>query len=128
MKLTYRGISYNQPDQPVTTTPGAVMGNYRGAAWVARIVTFALKSPAIHTLCWRGVAYSTDGSPVAVAPAPEAAPVLPSPAKVQRQGENLADAHRQWIIKSLEHRLEVARNRGDQGLVQLLEDEWKQFA
>jgi len=38
MKLTYRGISYNQPENQVTTTSGAVMGKYRGTAWVARMV------------------------------------------------------------------------------------------
>lgn len=126
MKLTYRGISYDRADNQVTTTPGAVMGNYRGAAWIARIVTSPLKVAPVHTLCWRGVVYNTDGSQVRAAEAQ--APLVPTPATVQHQGVNLGDAHRQWILKSLEHRLEVARNQGNQGLVQMLEDEWKQFA
>lgn len=126
MKLTYRGIPYDRPENQVTTTPGAVLGNYRGAAWAARIVTSPVKSAPAQTLCWRGIVYNTDGS--AVQPAEVVAPALPTPVKVQHQGVNLGDAHRQWILKSLEHRMEVARNRGDQGLVQMLEDEWKQFA
>lgn len=127
MKLTYRGIPYDRPENQVTTTPGAVMGQYRGAAWVARIVTSPLQAAPAQTLSWRGVVYNTDGS---VVQRPEiVAPALPTPVKVQhRGGNNLGDAHRQWILKSLEHRMEVARNRGDQGLVQMLEDEWKQFA
>ncbi len=127
MNLTYRGIPYNRPENQVTTEAGGVMGKYRGAAWMSRIVTSALKLAPVHTLSWRGVHYNTDGSPVART-VEAVAPAMPHPLKVQHHGINLGDAHRHSILKSLEHRLEVARNRGDQHLVQILEDEWRQFA
>ncbi len=34
-----------------------------------------------------------------------------------------AEAHRESMLKSLQHRLEVARNKGDEKLVQQLEKE-----
>jgi hypothetical protein len=37
--------------------------------------------------------------------------------------KNAAHAHRQTLLQSLQHRLEVARSKGDERLVKLLEDE-----
>lgn len=39
----------------------------------------------------------------------------------QETVKNAAAAHRETLRKNLEHRLEVARAKGDQGLVQQLE-------
>jgi hypothetical protein len=41
----------------------------------------------------------------------------------QEMIKNAASAHRNSLRKSLEHRLEVARAKGDQGLVLQLEQE-----
>jgi hypothetical protein len=37
-------------------------------------------------------------------------------------------AHRSTIVKNVERRLQIARNRGDEKLVKLLEAELKQFS
>lgn len=42
--------------------------------------------------------------------------------------QQVAETHRDNIRKRLEHRLAVARERGDQALIQLLEAEYQQFA
>ncbi len=125
MLLTYRGITYNRPDNQVKTAPGKVMGFYRGAAWSEQNLVSERPSPAAQQLTWRGVTYKTDGSAVV---RDVEAPVVAPVAKAQPQGANLGNTHRDWILKSLEHRLSVARNQGNQRLVEMLEDEWKQFA
>jgi len=40
---------------------------------------------------------------------------------------NMRAVHKQNIQKSLEHRLQVARNKGDMGLIKQLEAEMKHF-
>ena len=43
--------------------------------------------------------------------------------KFIRQKTKTGEAHRETLKKNLEHRLEVARSKGDQSLVQQLERE-----
>ncbi|MBW4513569.1 MAG: hypothetical protein KME64_45005 [Scytonematopsis contorta HA4267-MV1] len=47
----------------------------------------------------------------------------------RQEAARLADkAHRQNILKGLEHRLKVARDKGDENLIRHLEAEIKHFA
>jgi hypothetical protein len=47
---------------------------------------------------------------------------------LKARAAELEKAHRDTIVKNVEHRLQVARNRGDERLVRILEAELKQFA
>lgn len=46
----------------------------------------------------------------------------------QQAVKQAAEAHHQNIQKSLQHRLEVAKAKGDENLVRQLEAEWSYFS
>jgi hypothetical protein len=48
--------------------------------------------------------------------------------KNQEIVRNSTETHRENLRKLLEHRLEVARSRGDENLIQMLEAEYKQLS
>ncbi len=128
MQLTYRGVNYQVNDNRIAVVESGATGRYRGAQWVGHKAATPVPQPN-HTLCWRGVLYQTNGEPVVAAAAASTAtnankpPILP-----RRSRDPIAEIHRHAILKSLEHRLNVARSQGNQDLVNLLEEEWQQFA
>ncbi|XFA72446.1 DUF4278 domain-containing protein [Thermosynechococcaceae cyanobacterium Okahandja] len=125
MQLTYRGVNYPASENRTAVVASGVTGRYRGAQWVGYKAANAVAQPN-HTLCWRGVRYQTNGEPVVAAAAATSAPE--KPLLPQRSRDPIAETHRHAILKSLEHRLNVARSQGNQDLINLLEDEWQQFA
>lgn len=124
MKLIYRGVKYETSDPHVPLVESGAKGLYRGAQWVGHKAAEPVPQPN-YVLCWRGVTYQTNSTPVTTAaPTTSAAPsVLP-----QRKRDSLAEAHRHAILKTLERRLQVARSQGNEDLISLLEEEWQQFA
>ncbi|ELS00657.1 hypothetical protein Xen7305DRAFT_00003580 [Xenococcus sp. PCC 7305] len=57
MKLSYRGIKYNQESTLVNVRSGVVSGKYRGADWQSHdLEQLALKQSHPH-LTYRGVSY-----------------------------------------------------------------------
>ncbi len=144
MKLTYRGVSYEPAPSTLPVVEEPVGGIYRGAVWRRHRPQQepALQSPV--QLTYRGAQYSAHlfHAPEAVA-ATAAQPELPQgvlaqsaavaafhfPRKSKR--ELLSETwqrHRQNVRLSTEHRLEVARQKGDTRLVQMLEQELDQLA
>jgi hypothetical protein len=51
----------------------------------------------------------------------------PRSERMDRLRANAAGAHREAILKSLDHRLQVAKNKGDQKLVDILEAERQRY-
>jgi hypothetical protein len=51
----------------------------------------------------------------------------PGSERMERLRANAAGAHHEAILKSLDHRLQVARSKGDQKLVDLLEAERQRY-
>lgn len=47
--------------------------------------------------------------------------------EIFQQRDSVAQAHRENMRRSLQHRLEVARAKGDQALIELLEQERRQI-
>ncbi len=47
--------------------------------------------------------------------------------KREKVAKKIGSVHKQNIQKSLEHRLQVARSKGDMGLIRQLEAEMKHF-
>lgn len=143
MKLTYRGVEYhtNAPDLEVINTE--TIGCYRGIPCQRHHYSAAIGSAFVSTLMYRGVEYQTGGQPeTAVAPQdlPQEvvtpAEIAVAPSLVVGQDFSLPIApdlltnvaeldkvHDTFIRKSLEHRLAVAREKGDDQLIQLLEAE-----
>lgn len=137
MKLMYRGSEYNYEPAPVDMGETGILGNYRGRAF-----TFAyprhIPVPQFPTdLQYRGVSYhkTATGEIESVAPQVMAAPAVPpvasTPGVMYRSVaasrhalmQEVAGKHRENIQRRLQHRLEVARAKGDEMLINQLERE-----
>jgi len=132
MKLSYRGATYEGIQPTLEVTEGEILGKYRGASWRGHIYKeMPVPQSGLH-LSYRGVAYTTGQ----VNAQTEAQPVQPVTAKAGRShsmpvmfkaSKEIALVHRANLQRNLEHRLQIARERGDQRLVQLLEAESRQL-
>ncbi|NJK40446.1 MAG: DUF4278 domain-containing protein [Acaryochloridaceae cyanobacterium SU_2_1] len=144
MKLSYRGVEYHTSAPPLEITSTETIGCYRGVPYQRHLYKAVASSSFVYTLMYRGVEYRTGSYPevvvtpdsqpqVVMAPSPETT-ALPSLAREQDFSlpifpEALSDVagldkvHDAYIRKSLEHRLAVAREKGDETLIQLLEAE-----
>lgn len=128
MKLSYRGVSYNYNPPAELTVSGEVMGQYRGVAWrEAKLVAPVPAQPAA-VLCYRGVTYRTQAAVEAGLEVAAQSAAMPARSAKSAPAASMAQAHQRSILASLEHRIAAARNRGDERLVHLLEDEMRHFA
>jgi Domain of unknown function (DUF4278) len=125
MKLCYRGVSYDYNPPQVKVAEGPVAGKYRGANWHSTILIDNPVPQIAATLTYRGVTYHTQGQAAQAVPQAAAAQAAPNRRKAATE---VAQAHHSSVVKTLERRLQVAYNKGDQHLINLLEAEWKQFA
>ena len=134
MKLSYRGVDYE--DEPLTleVNEGEIGGKYRGQNWRYRYPRHIPHlQPKLH-LQYRGVACSTrpisktEGNTV---PRREVTATF-CPVPIGKQGKGVADevAKMHWenIRQNLERRLQIAKASGDETLVNLLEKESEQLA
>lgn len=129
MKLCYRGVSYDYNPTQVKVAEGPVVGKYRGAAWHSTLLIDNPVPQMAATLTYRGVTYHTNGQGQVAQAVPQTAPVAAKVAPSRRKAASeVAQAHRSSVIKTLEHRLQVAYNKGDTNLIHILEAEWKQLA
>lgn len=144
MRLCYRGVYYDYVTPTLEVTEGEIAGSYRGLGWREHTLKQLPVHQPSHYLKYRGVPYWTNqvantgrvveprvaitepGSTRRSRVRPFGVPTQ-SLTKRQRLAE-LATVHRASIEQSLNHRLTVARQRGDQNLVQLLEAEQRQMA
>lgn len=143
MKLSYRGVSYDRNSPQIEMTTGAVGGLYRGAAWNHKYLRhIPVPQPKVD-LKYRGVAYST-GDPIDIevvrlrreymqangSTTSTEAIAQPTLVKNSRQQvvEELHNTHLNQLRRNLERRLQVAREKGDNRLIQLLEAEARQLA
>ncbi|MDX2214234.1 MAG: DUF4278 domain-containing protein [Oculatellaceae cyanobacterium bins.114] len=142
MKLTYRGAAYDYEPTPVDMTETGITGHYRGQAFQFAYPRHIPVPQPPGDYQYRGVAYhKTSTGAIESVAAPIAvltpvvtptAPVTPSPtgltyrsvaaSRLNLQRE-IAGKHRDNIHRRLQHRLEVARAKGDQALINELERE-----
>lgn len=128
MKLSYRGVHYKDAPSALEVAEGEIGGRYRGNNWRFHYLRHIPEPPPVHNLKYRGVPYRTGQSAVA-----ELTEVAQPVAAVTRQTlpllqkhevlDEIMSSHLRNIQRSLEHRLQVARAKGDQNLVRLLEAE-----
>lgn len=130
MKLNYRGVTYNRQPLTLEVTEGEIAGKYRGQEWHHTYPRHIPNlQPKLH-LQYRGIHYSTrpmvgEGSPI-VPLQPFAQPVRQT--QPQSIVDSAATAHLNSIRRNLEHRLQVALERGDAELVEMLERESQELS
>jgi Domain of unknown function (DUF4278) len=144
MKLSYRGGSYEHNSPQVEMMTGAVGGKYRGATWNHKYLRhIPVPQPKVD-LKYRGVAYST-GDPIDVeavrlrreysqvngsaTPTTEMAAAQQMPIRCDRTSvvRELHSTHLNHLRRNLERRLQIAKEKGDNQLIQLLEAESRQL-
>ncbi|BAZ21829.1 hypothetical protein NIES4073_27070 [Kalymmatonema gypsitolerans NIES-4073] len=132
MKLTYRGVDYEHNPLILEPTASEISGNYRGGTWKRNYPRHIPQTQPTAELKYRGVSHYI-GDPVQVefmilskqhSDATSAAHV----GKPEKMGGELTETHLTNIRRNLERRLLAAREKGDQQLIRLLEDEARQIA
>ncbi len=124
MKLSYRGVNYENSSPMLEVVEGDIGGTYRGQSWRSHYLRHIPEPAPVHDLKYRGVAYRT-GKPAVAVPSTAARCTLPAFHKREREKElnQLTRTHLSNIRNSLERRMQVARAKGDEKLVRLLEEE-----
>jgi hypothetical protein len=137
MRLSYRGTHYHFQPTPVDLVETGVSAKYRGQQYNLSYPRHIPVPQTAATLKYRGVAYQTTetGTIRSIAPAVRSAVAagravpLPLATQVRRLlPEEAAKVHQETIRQRLQHRIEVAKARGDEQLLHQLEDEMHRFA
>ncbi len=135
MKLTYRGVHYDYSPRAIGTVREEAVAHeirpafnlsYRGATYF--VDPNAVANETVHhsiaPLMYRGVAYALNGwNELTVAAKTSKLPQW----KHSLRTETI-NTHRDSLDRKLQHRLQVARDKGDQNLISLLERELQQLA
>lgn len=124
MKLIYRGVTYDyDPTQPRISDIDERARHfyerkpltYRGNEYWLEPGAQELYQPrGSYELIYRGSRYAVH-------------PTGEQPVKAKRTIADLASTHRVNLQRNLQHRIEVARQNGDQALLALLEAEQRQL-
>lgn len=127
MKLSYRGIEYNHNHPPVEVQEEDIVAKYRGRTYRVNRYPRHLSVPqAPMDLRYRGIEYKTHQCEEPTYPGLQ--PPTRQPQSTQSElPVELAATHCQNILKSLEHRLQVAKEKGDRTLISQLERERKEI-
>ncbi|MBC7822307.1 MAG: DUF4278 domain-containing protein [Candidatus Parcubacteria bacterium] len=121
MRLSYRGVSYEYTPPTLEVTEGEIQGSYRGTSW--RCYTIAEtpipRSPQ-PSETQKGFYSQQDFSHIERSS--QTRPIC-STFNVLQQ---LKRIHKANIDRSLDHRMQVAKDRGDYQLLQVLESELRE--
>jgi hypothetical protein len=135
MKFNDRSISYESHPPDLELTQCEIGNKYRGTSWRQKYPRHIRATEPKIDLKYREVGYCT-GSPEdiegsllkATSTAPKNNKAALTKSSRQQVLEELHDIHLSNIRHNLEHRLQVAREKGDQSLIRLLEAEFEQIA
>lgn len=147
MQYSYRGVEYNHVPPSLEFTETEIIGHYRGTPSRRRQYATTNLHQSTHAMKYRGVDYGQDVSAPNThweqtsAQTPKVPDVVPQSISVGtsmnysrpsgqlgiREVSELEKVHNTFIRQTLEHRLAVARRKGDEGLIQMLEQEQHQF-
>lgn len=146
MKLTYRGVSYDYNPAMLEVTESEIALRYRGQSNAYTYVRHVPIPQAAERLTYRGVAYQTTRRGQVIPadgvqkPATQSVGIgiklaslrdklLGTSPAAQARRELLqvsSQLHKESIMRSLQHRIEVAKTQGNDMLVQQLESEMSQ--
>lgn len=133
MRLSYRGINYADAPSTLEVTEGEIASVFRGQNNRQFPYLRHIPEPLpIRDRKFSPVAHHTSQATVAkptVAAQPVATPsVRKLSTREKREAlDEMMRIHQRNMQRSLEHRLRVARAKGDKNLIQLLEAESKQM-
>ncbi|NEQ30656.1 MAG: DUF4278 domain-containing protein [Leptolyngbya sp. SIO4C5] len=139
MKLCYRGVEYDYNPPALEVTESELLCQYRGRPLQYSYVRHVPIPQPVATLSYRGVAYQTNSKGQVEPAAAPTESIFAKLAGFSQRTNSMADArrellresahmHQENIRRSLMHRLEVARAKGNEVLVRQLEDEMHQIA
>ncbi|MGK7875768.1 MAG: DUF4278 domain-containing protein [Xenococcaceae cyanobacterium] len=134
MKLSYRGVSYEDELSILEANEGEIGGKYRGQNWRYRYPKHIPHLEPKLYMQYRGVPYSThpipktEGTPIPQSKATRNFCTVPIRKQCKVVAQETAKIHLENICRNLERRLQVAKASGDENLVNLLENESKQLA
>ena len=133
MKLTYRGTNYENDISAVEMVEGEIGGKYRGQSWNYRYPRHIPVPEQAYNLKYRGVEYNTKRTqePEVVVAKTVVEPVLAlaaSRAKACTAVPDITKVHRANLCNILDRRLQIAKAKGDERLLRLLESEAAQMA
>ncbi|NJK64332.1 MAG: DUF4278 domain-containing protein [Synechococcaceae cyanobacterium SM2_3_1] len=129
MELTYRGVTHFYDPDTIEIHREEVTGRFRGQELNWRAVTSVALPEAILNLQFRGVPLRA--SQVEATSLQQVQPQLRTKSLHPLQQnfiDQVAELHRRNILLRLQQRLQAAKARGDDNLVQLLEAEQQQMA
>jgi hypothetical protein len=145
MKLTYRGVDYDYNPPVLEATESEIKCQYRGQSYHYSYVKHVPIPQPAEQLTYRGVPYQTNRQGQVVQIAKQHSPGRPAmhagnnpglgskltgnsdAAQARRQLlESASRLHQDSIARSLQHRLAVAKQQGNQRLVEQLEVEMSQ--
>jgi Domain of unknown function (DUF4278) len=140
MKLNYRGVDYDASLPTLEVTDSEILCKYRGRPYHYTYVRHVPFPQQVADLTYRGVAYATNrfGQIETVSqPARESIFATlqtkihqfnPMNEHRRRLLQEAARVHQDNVRRSLEHRIEVAKNQGNMLLLNQLEDEMRHLA
>ncbi|MBE9119593.1 DUF4278 domain-containing protein [Tychonema sp. LEGE 07199] len=121
MQLTYRGANYEYDISTVDMIEGQAAGKYRGQDWnyrYPRHIPVPQKYGGANSNTKQEVQALRDVAAASAIAAVQSSPTVAEVAQVQRR----------HICSILDRRQQVAKAKGDERLMRLLEIEWKQMA
>jgi hypothetical protein len=122
MRLTYRGTDYEYEPVETNLAETDVFGKYRGHSFHFSYPRHVPVPQPPHSLAYRGIRYETTDSGAMHTVSRSEATSLKMNAR-QSVMQEVERIHQQNIERRLLHRLEVARERGDELLVRQLQQE-----
>ena len=129
MKLKYRGINYESDIPAIDVTEREVGGKYRGQNWSYRYPRHIPVSGPPQNFKYRGVAFTKPETATVAAVAVKkiaegvASQRSPQLAEGPAAKNNIGPIHRANLCRILDRRKEVAREQGNQELLEQLENE-----
>lgn len=123
MRLSYRGVGYEDTPPTIELTEGEIQGKCHGASWKCYTVAEIRIPQAPQRSGSQNSAYSQrDHSQIERTELSQTLPVY-STFNVLQQLKRIHSAN---VYRSLEHRMQVAKDRGDYQLLRVLESELRE--
>jgi hypothetical protein len=128
MKLSYRGIPYEYTPPSLEMSESEILATYRGQSYPLRYPRHMTMVQPVADLSYRGVPYRTtaNGGTEALE-RPTRDRLAPVMSMSDLEFSQLNQVHQENLCKRLSARIASARDRGDDKLLQLLEQESQQL-
>ncbi|USR90823.1 DUF4278 domain-containing protein [Phormidium yuhuli AB48] len=128
MKLSYRGVPYDHTPPSLEMKESEIMATYRGQSYPIRYPRHMTLVQPVADLTYRGVPYrSTVNGGAEPRERTASQPVGASVSMAAAAFSRVDQIHQENLCKRLSARIASARDRGDERLLKLLEQESQQL-